>query len=462
MLSRLSGLFLVAFSAWFLFLRGLGNAGLLSVDEPRYVWIGRAMAESGDWISPRLYGQPWLEKPPLLYWLTALGWKVGLADEWAARLPVAIVALAFLALFWWTLAAEFDTEAATLSSAILATGAGWLLYSHVAVADLPLAATFGAAMLMAWRGWLRWAGVLLGLAVLAKGLVPLVLALPALWWLRVRWRELVAPLLLACAVSLPWYLICYQRHGRQLIDELFIRHHFARFFDAKAQVLHPQPFWFYLPVLALMLLPWTPLTVAGLRHWADPRLRFFLLWFGFGLLFFSISSGKLPGYVLPLLPAAAALSGVTAVAAPRQWRATVAVTAVILFCLPDARLLGAIAGKLDGIPLQTGNWLWIGLAASVAAAVLASSTNYRMIAVSVLSMGGLVYWAGRSADRHTARPFKTLAADVCAGEGLHRQWQYGLSYYAVAAVPACQPESPQRWEATSVEPGGRLYLRERK
>ncbi|MBM3794432.1 MAG: glycosyltransferase family 39 protein [Acidobacteria bacterium] len=461
MLSRLAGLFLVVFSAWFLFVRGLGNAGLLSVDEPRYVWIGRAMAESGDWISPCLFGQPWLEKPPLMYWLTAMGWKVGLTDEWAARFTLAVLAVAFLVLFWWSLAREFDTEAATLSTAILASSVGWLVYSHVAVADLPLAVTFGAAMLFAWRGWLRWAGVMLGFAVLAKALVPLVLVLPALWWLRARWRELIVPALLAAAVSLPWYVSCYQRHGRQLIDELFIRHHFARFFDAKAQVLHPQPFWFYLPVLAVMLLPWTPISVAGLRRWVDPSVRYFLLWLGFGLVFFSASSGKLPGYLLPLMPAAAALSGISSAAVGRSWRASVAALAVLLFCLPDARLLGAIVGKLAGLPLQTGNWLWIGLAAASAAAVLASSTNRRAISVSVLAMGSLVYWAGRSAERHTARPFKSMASDVCAGEGLHRQWQYGLAYYAHAPVPECRAEAPQRWEATSADTG-RLYLRERK
>ncbi|MCC6539409.1 MAG: glycosyltransferase family 39 protein [Bryobacterales bacterium] len=461
MLSRLSALALVVFSAWFLFIRGLGNTGLLSVDEPRYVWIGRAMAESGDWISPRLYGQPWLEKPPLMYWLTAVGWKLGLADEWAARLPLAFLAIAFLILFWWSLAREFDSEAATLSTGILASSVGWLVYSHVAVADLPLAVTFGAAMLLAWRGWLKWAGVMLGFAALAKALVPVVLVLPALWWLRARWRELVAPLLLAAVVALPWYVVCYQRHGWQFIDELLIRHHFARFFAAQAQVLHPQPVWFYIPVLAVMLLPWTPLSLASLRRWTDVRVRYFFLWFGFGLVFFSASSGKLPGYLLPLMPAAAALSGVSAAGAPRGIRAAVAALAVLLFCLPEARLLAAIVGKLHGVPMQTGNWLWIGLAAAALAAVLASSSNYRVIGVSVLSMGGLVYWAGREANRHTARPFQPLAVEICSGEGLHRQWQYGLAYYAHAPVPECVAESPQRWEATSAEPG-RLYLRERK
>jgi 4-amino-4-deoxy-L-arabinose transferase-like glycosyltransferase len=188
--------------------------GFLSVDEPRYAWIGRAMAESGDWITPRLYGAPWLEKPPLLYWMIASGWTLGLSDEWAARLPVALSTLAFFALFWWCLRREYGEEIATASTGILATCGGWLLYSHVAVTDIPLSVTYGAAMMLAWRGRLRLAGICLGLAVLAKALVPLALALPLLWWLRGRWRALAVPLLLMLAVAAPWYIAAFARHAR--------------------------------------------------------------------------------------------------------------------------------------------------------------------------------------------------------------------------------------------------------
>ncbi len=108
-----------------LYLTSLGSVGFLGPDEPRYASIGRAMAVSGDWITPRLDGQPWFEKPPLLYWMTASGNLLGLSDEWAARLPVAIAGLAFLFFFFHTLEREFNRRVALYATAILGTSAGW-------------------------------------------------------------------------------------------------------------------------------------------------------------------------------------------------------------------------------------------------------------------------------------------------------------------------------------------------
>ncbi len=458
MISRVRWLALGALAAWFLYFFGLAQVGFLSTDEPRYAWIGRAMAESGDWISPRLYGEVWLEKPPLLYWMTAVGWKLGLHDEWAARLPVALAALLFLSLFWWCLMREFGEPTAAASTGILATCAGWLLYAHVAVTDIPLAATFGAAMLLAWRGWLKWAGVSLGLAILAKALVPIALALPLLWWLRARWRELVAPLLLMLAVAAPWYALCYARHGRLLIDELIIRHHFSRFFSATAQVLHPQPFWFYLPVFLILLLPWTPLALAARpqRLWRDERTRFFVMWLGFGLLLFSLSSGKLPGYVLPLLPAACVLLGVSLVESdrPKEWLAAAAGLAGALYAAPNERLLEYVVIGANASPITNLGWagLLLGLAASWC---WAGRSFLRTLALVILLLGGLRHWAAGIAERHTARPHGAMAARVCAEADLHRAWWYGLSYYAHAALPDCKSE-PRRWRAGNSDVG--LYI----
>ena len=166
---------------------------MLGPDEPRYASIGRAMAHSGDFITPRLNDQPWFEKPPLLYWMVAVGHWLHLSDEWAARLPVALVSLAFLFFFGDVLAREFSPPIAAMATAILGTFIGWLAYSSVALTDLPMSAALGAAMLVALfepfrmdqrvnRGWI--AGFLLGFAVLAKGLVPLVLFAPILLIVR--------------------------------------------------------------------------------------------------------------------------------------------------------------------------------------------------------------------------------------------------------------------------------------
>src|SRR5690554_1261891 len=88
---------------YLLYFHGLADVGLLSVDEPRYAAIGRAMAQSGDWITPELWGAPWLEKPPFLYWMIAAATKAGLRNETAVRLPVALLSVSFLAFYWWIL-----------------------------------------------------------------------------------------------------------------------------------------------------------------------------------------------------------------------------------------------------------------------------------------------------------------------------------------------------------------------
>src|SRR6202050_113097 len=136
-----------AVGLFFLYFFGLTRTGLLGPDEPRYAAIGRAMAATGDWITPRLWGQPWFEKPALLYWMTAAGFKLGLGPDLAPRLPVALLSVAFLVFFWLQLRRIFDGWVAGCATAILATAAGWLAYSHVAVTDLPLSALFSAAIL---------------------------------------------------------------------------------------------------------------------------------------------------------------------------------------------------------------------------------------------------------------------------------------------------------------------------
>ena len=189
-----------ALLAYFTYLYGLSIVGIMGADEPRYAAISRQMAQSGNWITPRLWGQPWFEKPALLYWLQGIAFRLGLGPELAPRLPVALCAVAFLIFFWWILWREFSCVSAWMSTLILATMGGYLGYSQVGHMDLLLTATFGAAMLLAlpWiaKGDTRYlplSAVLLGLAVLAKSGVGLVLMLPLLWWGRRRLADLLPP-----------------------------------------------------------------------------------------------------------------------------------------------------------------------------------------------------------------------------------------------------------------------------
>ncbi|MCE5306513.1 MAG: glycosyltransferase family 39 protein, partial [Acidobacteriales bacterium] len=145
---------LVALAFYFLLFFGLSGMGLVGPDEPRYASIGREMASSGDWITPRLWGAPWFEKPAMLYWMIGIAFRLGLSEDVAPRLPVALASLAFLIFYYRLLRREFDAKVAAYASLMLATSAGWLAYSQIAATDLPMSAAFAAAQLLA-LGWIE-------------------------------------------------------------------------------------------------------------------------------------------------------------------------------------------------------------------------------------------------------------------------------------------------------------------
>src|SRR2546429_1501178 len=133
--------------AYLIYFFHLGAVGLLGPDEPRDAAVAREMARSGDWSTPRLWSQPWVEKPVLLYWMSGAAFKLGMGPELAPRLPVALLAAGFLGFYWWILRREFGCRAAWLAALILGSSGMWIGYSQVGVTDLPLATTFSAAML---------------------------------------------------------------------------------------------------------------------------------------------------------------------------------------------------------------------------------------------------------------------------------------------------------------------------
>jgi 4-amino-4-deoxy-L-arabinose transferase-like glycosyltransferase len=441
--------------AYFLYFFRLGGAGLVGPDEPRYAWIGRAMAESGDWVTPRLWGSPWFEKPALLYWMTGAAFRLGLGPDLAPRLPVALASVAFLAFYWWILRREFGCRVAWMATAILGTSVAWFGASQVGVPDLPLTATFSAAMLLAlpWIGkrdgrFLPAASALLGAAALAKGLVPLALAAPLA--LRIGWaRDLLRPraLLPFFAVAAPWYVLCYWRNGQAFLDEFFVRHHLGRFTSGELQ--HIRPWWFYLAMLPLLLLPWMPLLVPALanRGWREPRRRFLAVWVVFGLALFSASTNKLPGYVLPLVPALAALAAIALdeMADARWWLAACAALAAAIPIVAPV-LPAAVANEWSERPSPA--WMWaLLLPIPAAAAVALEKRGRRVAAVATVACGaaaGLVYLKVRSepelariaSARRLAREAAAQAGQVCAGE-LKRDWEYGLRYYLGTIPPSC-------------------------
>lgn len=436
------------------------------------------MAATGNWVTPTLWGTPWFEKPPLLFWLIGGATKLGLQDELAARVPIALLSAGFLLFFFQELKNLFGRELAFRATSILGTSAGWFAYSQVAVTDIPLAVSFSVAMMLSLE-WavtdrvakLPWlAGVFFGLAILAKAAVPVVLALPLLYWAGRRWTKVVAPVLLAIAVAGPWYWLCYRANGWPFIEELFLRHHLARF--VSGETLHQRPLWFYVPVLAAGLFPWTPVA-AGIQWrelWTDRRLRFFLLWFGWGFLFLSLSSGKLPGYMLPLFPGAAVLlattidriRGALAMVPALAVAVMPAVVAVVPVAL-DRGLTRATHVWSPAIGWGLGGGIVVGL---VAMRLVGVRTRFAFALATVaavlvlakpLLLGGLDQSA--SARREAAALKESLNRlgnpFVCRGD-LRRTWEYQLQYY-LGPIPAC-PESTKELRLES-SPSGELVLR---
>jgi 4-amino-4-deoxy-L-arabinose transferase-like glycosyltransferase len=448
----------------FLYLFNLGSTGFLGPDEPRYASIGREMARSHDFVTPRLDGSAWFEKPPLLYWTTAIARGVKLPDEWAARLPIALMSLAFLWFFFGVLEREFSARTAVAATAILATSAGWMAYSFAAVPDLPMTAALGAAMLIALfdtrldtfhrqrtnPGY--WAGGLLGLAILAKGFVPVVLFAPL--FLIARRKRLT--MIVGCiVVAAPWYLLCWARNGSTFWHEFFWKHHVQRFLTPLLE--HVQPWWYFLPVILLGLFPWTPLAALLLRGktYDDVRVRSLALWLLYALLFFSVAKNKLPGYVLPLMPPLAIVLavGLEKTGTAMKWwlvASTLPLLALpaIAAALPDALLLGI---KHTAIALKPGLPFVIGVPIVCGIAWWLAWKNSPALAIATAALGmllGVVYLKGRTFrqldERVSARTFwrahESEIRGACLGDELRRDWQYQLNYYAGRALPLCGPD----------------------
>ncbi len=443
------------------YLYDLTGVGMLSTDEPRYAAIGQTMARTGDLIVPYLWGSPWFEKPPLLYWMSAAFFKLGQPPELAARLPVALLSLAFLACAAWLVNREFGAEASAIAISLLATSAGWIAYSDFCLTDLPMAVFFSLAVLLALpllrdtpdtcRVPLRFLGLgaCLGLAVLAKGLVPLALTLPMAWYLR-RWWRFWGWAALACAlVAGPWYVAIYLRQGMPFVREFFFKHHFERMYSSSLQ--HVQPWYYYVPVMLGALFPWTPLLLLFARRKArwDRRRALLLATVSFGFAFFSVFVNKLPGYLLPLLPPLFVLLGAefesrSFAALSRKW------------LIPSALLIALIPPIAQGLPnaLAAGNITAFHfghiratecfyIAAPLAALLFGKRSWLVVLLVLCVVAGGILLKATayplldeRVSARGLWRQLQKDHVTVCDG-GMNRAWAYGINFYRGSELPVC-------------------------
>jgi 4-amino-4-deoxy-L-arabinose transferase-like glycosyltransferase len=475
----------------------LGAFGLVGPDEPRYAWIARAMSETGDWVTPRLYGQPWFEKPILYYWAAALGFHLHLPAEWAARLPSAISALAAaLAVGWlgWTHYgndARIERSPALLAPLLFISSVAAVGFARAATPDMLFSASLTLAMASAasalrCAGLLRTAdavsearrtdflplilfGAFIGLAVLAKGPAAIVLAGGALllWALSTRqWRatfRFAHPLAFVafCAVALPWYVVCALRNPEFLRIFLF-QHNFERYLTPLFQ--HRQPFWFFGPIVLLALLPWTmllwPAAREGLRvwrerSWTDSPGFFFACWAIVPVVFFSFSQSKLPGYILPAIPPLVLLCAVGAARAFDGKRPQIlpiaAALALTWLLLAVVALSSAHRVVTSQLPSHLGTAVLL-LAALAALAIVVAGFCGRpryVIACCALSVVVSVEVASLSVlpvlDRfESARPHAQFLRndqrqDRIFTYHLHRDWDYGLAFYFHRELPEWSP-----------------------
>jgi 4-amino-4-deoxy-L-arabinose transferase-like glycosyltransferase len=445
-----------AVAIFFVYFFHLTTVGIGGTDEPRYAAIARSMAASGDWITPRLFGVGWFEKPALIYWMSAIGFRMGLSVDLAPRLPVAILSAAFLLFYYWVLRREFGTPAALYSCLLLGTSAFWIAFSNAAVPDLPLAAFFSAAILLAlpWiddgnKRDLPFAAALIALAVLAKSLVPLVLLAPALWFGRKRLLDLLNARVLCTflAIALPWYIACYARNGMPFIHTLFIQQQFGRMTSGDLQ--HVQSFWYYLAVLPGAIFPWIFLLPLLFRRglYSDRRAQYLLATFVFGMVFFSASPNKLPGYILPLLPALFALIGIRLAQTRFVGEFMLASTLLLVF-VPAANLTlpRAMAKGLSQVwPLDmaaaANAMLWMPNLMVAGGAEMLAAKRWKPPAAVILAAGLVVYSvvyikikALPGLDRAISARGRIVA---CIPPDTTRAMRYGLNYYAGTVVPDC-------------------------
>jgi len=489
---------------------GGDQLGLVGADEPRYAQVAREMLEAhsdachaaqakvwprslhvadlraslhcleGGTVTPILYGQPWLEKPALYYWRAMSFFKEFGVSDWSARLPSSsgaffLIVLVFLHMRRFRPGGHLD------AALITASCLGIAAFARGASTDMQLAAPFCIGML-GWYAWYEtgkkfWLFDLYffgAAATLAKGPVAPFLAIVIICLflgLRKEWAVLRRTfwwpgMVLYLVMVLPWY-IAVQRRNPTFYRQFFLEHNLERFATNRYQ--HHQPFWYYLAILLIALVPWTVLGVRALidgvdlsiAEWAARRkpLRylghgragdafpeFLVLWAIFPILFFSFSGSKLPGYILPSLPPVTILIGDYLSRTRRT-----GMPAWLLWCHAGCCALMVFVLVLAPQHMEYDTLVpskqWLAIAISAALVTLlgvvvvvrrwgtAQLTNISLAPV----IGILVFllgFHGRELDlNYSARPLAQEIARQAPGEktvavlGVKRDMDYGLAFY---------------------------------
>lgn len=323
---------LIAAALFALYFAALGRYPLMDPDEPVYGQVAKEMAAGRGWLTPHYLGQPWFDKPPLYYWLSATSASLLGPTELAIRLPSAILAVGLVFLVYALASYDFGRRASVFSAIAMATCLQQIVLAHASVTDMTLVFCLTAA-LYAYRRWIgasgrarfRWivlCGAMTGLGMLAKGPVaPVLLAATFtihLWWTgRLRHLaslEALAGIAAAVAVGAPWYLAMWTLHHDTFVQGFLVANNIVRFLKPEhAEITgHWYSFLLNVPVLLVFFFPWSVFLPQGLvRAWrVNEGARLASVWFAVVFIFFSISKTQLVTYIFPLYPAAAIFVGV--------------------------------------------------------------------------------------------------------------------------------------------------------
>lgn len=329
-------LLVIVVLSYFFFFFNLGSYSLKEPDEGRYAEIPREIVEQGDYMVPHLNYVRYFEKPPLLYWLTALSFKVFGVNEWSFRLPNALIALLCVVITYLFAVRWFSIKVALLSALMLMSCFSFIALAHIVTIDM-LFSSLLFISLLCFLGFYREEKPLflylffsaLALAVLAKGPVALILmgvtiVLFLLTEKKVSFLKKMASaksLLLFFLIAAPWFIaICLKE--REFFQFFFIDQHILRFLTTKHH--RSGPLYYFIPVLLGGLFPWSVfLPRALIRLWHMKALRLFFIWSAVVFAFFSLSGSKLPPYILPIFPALCIILAVSFEANwqrfPRDW-----------------------------------------------------------------------------------------------------------------------------------------------
>ena len=343
---RLATLLIVLIFGIIIFILDLGATGLVDETPPLFAAAARAMSESGDWLTPKVNGIFRFDKPPLIYWLMGFFYSLPKIEIWdslgtiSARLPSSLGSLFLMlmiadTLYCWPQKGDKQFLTPIAGSLGFALSPLIIIWSRTAVSDALLTGTLGISLLLFWRRMASenndkciaaWA--FLGFAILTKGPVAFVLAtLTITFFLIIQkdWRSLLNKInpkkgfLITILISVPWYVLELLKEGKPFWDNFFGYHNFQRYTSVVNN--HSEPIWFFLYIMILASLPFTPFLYHGIfiafREFLkslkescgvpDSLYTYSLCWLSAVLIFFSISATKLPSYWLPAIPAAAIL-----------------------------------------------------------------------------------------------------------------------------------------------------------